>query len=438
MSENHGRESVSISPPDTVTDEENGAVENVVTTVGAKFIEVKCGSLAAKMHVELFLCPGIHQPCIEFEKEMITPKEFTVRANKDKQKDWKGSIRIGKSNLRSLMEMHSFDFFNHSHFCSAKCQSRNYITPKTRDADKGRRRSSSSQVETTSAQISELFGSRLFASAGCRLDAGTISQLVELNSALSYKSTTNLSASATPASTTTATSNNNNRNNNNNNNNDRTLSLFSLSSLNTAAAQQDCADEYVDVDGSTEVKPLDQPTTEQILRLMITEPISFWNEMNKYGLLDQLVDQLLECLSNVKCAAKTGGLAWAAPALTRVVSVLNMGDQLVNSIHSKPFGDLQSNIANRPRLSTNSLYEGSRKRSVDESSQSSQSRCSPDVKRPRVQYPSSVMTALDMDARVLQALAQAQLRLNHETERVFMQSVAPLTIPATLPAPTFD
>lgn len=32
--------------------------------------------------------------------------------------------------------------------------------------------------------------------------------------------------------------------------------------------------------------------------------------MNKFGLLDQLVDQLLECLSNVKCAAKTGGLAW--------------------------------------------------------------------------------------------------------------------------------
>ncbi|KAE9413201.1 hypothetical protein Angca_010124, partial [Angiostrongylus cantonensis] len=91
---------------------------------------VKCGTLVAKMHVELFLCPGIHQPCIEFESEMISPKEFTVRANKDKQKDWKGSIRIGRSNLRSLMEMHSFDFFNHTYFCSAKCQSRNYITPK--------------------------------------------------------------------------------------------------------------------------------------------------------------------------------------------------------------------------------------------------------------------------------------------------------------------
>ncbi|KAK5978301.1 SAND domain-containing protein [Trichostrongylus colubriformis] len=420
------RESVSISPPDTVTDDENGAVENM-GDVG-KIIEVKCGSLAAKMHVEKFLCPGIHQPCIEFEKEMITPKEFTVRANKDKQKDWKGSIRIGKSNLRSLMEMHSFDFFNHSHFCSAKCQSRNYITPKTKDSDKGRRRSSTSQAETNTIHISELLNSRLFASNACRLDAGTISQLVGLNTALNGKSNSNVTT-VTPASTTTPTTNNNNNNNNNN-----TLSLFSISSLNSTA--QDSTEEYVDVDGTTDVKQEPPtPTTEQILRLMMTEPISFWNEMNKFGLLDPLVDQLLECLSNVKCAAKTGGLAWAAPALTSVASVLHMGDQLVNSIHSKPFGELQSN---KPLLSMESVYNGSRKRSLDESSQSSQSRCSPDVKRPRVQYPTNMMTALDMDPRVLQALAQAQLRLSHETERMFMQSVAPLTIPGTLPAPTFD
>lgn len=436
MSETISRESVSISPPDTVTDEENGTLENVANV--GKYIEVKCGSLAAKMHVELFLCPGIHQPCIEFEKEMITPKEFTVRANKDKQKDWKGSIRIGKSNLRSLMEMHSFDFFNHSHFCSAKCQSRNYITPKSRDSEKGRRRSSSSQVETTPAQISELLNSRLFASTGCRLDAGTISQLVELNSVLGNKNCSTLRPSTSPTHTTTASNYNNNNNN--------TLSLFSLTSLTSTA--QDCNEEYVDVDGSEDVKPgvesatakphVDPPTTEQILRLMITEPISFWNEMNKFGLLDQLVDQLLECLSNVKCAAKTGGLAWAAPALTRVVSVLNMGDQLVNSIHSKPFIELQSNVNNNARLSMDPVYDGARKRSVDESSQSSQSRCSPDVKRPRVQYPSSMMTALDMDPRVLQALAQAQLRLTHETGRAFMQSIAPLSIPVTLPTQSFD
>eukprot|EP00080_Pristionchus_pacificus_P013377 PDM73397.1 hypothetical protein PRIPAC_40753 [Pristionchus pacificus] len=34
---------------------------------GPKIIEVKCGPLHAKMHVEHFLCPGIHQPCIELD-----------------------------------------------------------------------------------------------------------------------------------------------------------------------------------------------------------------------------------------------------------------------------------------------------------------------------------------------------------------------------------
>ncbi|ETN68609.1 SAND domain protein, partial [Necator americanus] len=121
--------------------------------------DVICGSLVAKMHIELFLCPGIHQSCIEYEGEMISPKEFTVRANKDKQKDWKGSIRIGKSNLRSLMEMHSFDFYNHSQFCSAKCQSRNYITHKEKEGDKDRR--NNIQAEKATAQISQLCNSRI-------------------------------------------------------------------------------------------------------------------------------------------------------------------------------------------------------------------------------------------------------------------------------------
>lgn len=44
----------------------------------------------------------------------------------------------------------------------------------------------------------------------------------------------------------------------------------------------------------------------------------------------------------------------------------------------------------------------------------------------------------DMDPRVLQALAQAQLRLTHETGRAFMQSIAPLSIPVTLPTQSFD
>uniref|UniRef100_A0A9J2PKB4 SAND domain-containing protein n=1 Tax=Ascaris lumbricoides TaxID=6252 RepID=A0A9J2PKB4_ASCLU len=93
-------------------------------------LEVKCGQLVARLHMEKFVCPGIHQPCIELDGELISPKEFTIRANKDKQKDWKGSIRIGKSNMRALMEMKSLNFYNHDTYCSAKCQSRNYITSK--------------------------------------------------------------------------------------------------------------------------------------------------------------------------------------------------------------------------------------------------------------------------------------------------------------------
>ncbi|VDN01754.1 unnamed protein product [Thelazia callipaeda] len=94
----------------------------------APILEVKCGHLVARLHTEKFVCPGIHQPCIELDGELISPKEFTIRANKDKQKDWKGSIRIGKSNMRALMEMKSLDFYNHENYCSAKCQSRNFMS----------------------------------------------------------------------------------------------------------------------------------------------------------------------------------------------------------------------------------------------------------------------------------------------------------------------
>ncbi|KAK6052523.1 hypothetical protein COOONC_09973 [Cooperia oncophora] len=114
--------------------------------------------------------------------------------------------------------------------------------------------------------MSELFNSRLFASAGCRIDAGTISQLVGFNGALSNKNS-NASVTTTTSESTATTITNNNNNSHSNNNN--TLSLFSLSSLNSNT--QDCADEYVDVDGTTDLKEESPtPTTEQILRLMIT------------------------------------------------------------------------------------------------------------------------------------------------------------------------
>ena len=93
----------------------------------ARILDVRCGNLTGKLYEERFTCPGIHKKCIEFEGRLVSPREFTIRAEKDKQKDWKGSIRVGRYNLRTLMEMKKIDFYDHESNCSLKCQSRNYI-----------------------------------------------------------------------------------------------------------------------------------------------------------------------------------------------------------------------------------------------------------------------------------------------------------------------
>lgn len=77
-------------------------------------MEVRCGLLTGKLHLQRFTCPGIHKRCIEYDGNgndhclcsaidlgrLISPREFTIKAEKDKQKDWKGSIRLGRQNLR--------------------------------------------------------------------------------------------------------------------------------------------------------------------------------------------------------------------------------------------------------------------------------------------------------------------------------------------------
>nr|CAD2172652.1 unnamed protein product [Meloidogyne enterolobii] len=103
--------------------------------IGAPVHEIRCGLLIGKLHMIRFTCPGIHRKCVEFEGKLISPRQFTIKAEKDKQKDWKGSIRLGKHNLRTLMEMKTLDFYEHEINCSLKCQSRNYI--KNRKAEGG-------------------------------------------------------------------------------------------------------------------------------------------------------------------------------------------------------------------------------------------------------------------------------------------------------------
>uniref|UniRef100_A0A8R1HWY6 SAND domain-containing protein n=1 Tax=Caenorhabditis japonica TaxID=281687 RepID=A0A8R1HWY6_CAEJA len=112
-------------------------------------VPVSCGTANGKMHLNMFVCPGIHQLCIEMGSEydgqpsfdlcdhsddLLTPKQFTVRGDKERQKDWKASIRVGRSSLRTHMEAQTIDFYDHSNRCSGKCQSRNYVNaPVERD-----------------------------------------------------------------------------------------------------------------------------------------------------------------------------------------------------------------------------------------------------------------------------------------------------------------
>ncbi|GMR31090.1 hypothetical protein PMAYCL1PPCAC_01285, partial [Pristionchus mayeri] len=292
---------------------------------GPRIIEVKCGPLHAKMHVEHFLCPGIHQPCIELDGEMISPKEFTVRANKDKQKDWKGSIRIGKSNLRSLMEMRSFDFYNHGLFCSAKCQSRNYITPKSAllhsseknsasssssissesDKDSSRRSSKSSIEQLLAMQLAAAPPppSAAAAAAAAKTQFGygyqpdhcdSISQFVHLQQAL---------------------------NNNNNNNDNNTVK-----------------EEIIDVTSPPEVV---LPTADQITGMMRAQPSLFWSQLAHTNLLEDVIDLVQQEVDMMRATAKHAGPASppgkAADSLCRVALSLQLGEQIAARVRTRHF-----------------------------------------------------------------------------------------------------
>ncbi|CAD6184429.1 unnamed protein product [Caenorhabditis auriculariae] len=92
-------------------------------------LPVSCGTIVGFLKTRDFLCPGINSRCILINNEQISPKEFTMLAMKDRQKDWKSAIRInGKSSLRAHMEANTIDFFDHEAQCNGRCFSRNYLT----------------------------------------------------------------------------------------------------------------------------------------------------------------------------------------------------------------------------------------------------------------------------------------------------------------------
>lgn len=162
------------SSESTAPDGSIGVDEKIVPIVMPKFMELKCGQLKGRLHTERFLCPGIREQCIEIDgcPTLLTPVEFTVKAEKSKQKDWKGAIKHDGRMLRTLMEIKQLDFYNHHVTCSYKCHSRNYITknggsapkptvPRVMPPQQKRRYSKSSPTtDTTIIQIQEELSKR--------------------------------------------------------------------------------------------------------------------------------------------------------------------------------------------------------------------------------------------------------------------------------------
>lgn len=116
-------------------------------------VPVSCGNVTGKMHLNMFMCPGIHQPCIEVGNDLLSPKQFTVRGDKERQKDWKASIRVGRSSLRTHMEASTIDFYDHANRCSGKCQSRNYVNAPSDEAAQARKNKRATDASILKTEI---------------------------------------------------------------------------------------------------------------------------------------------------------------------------------------------------------------------------------------------------------------------------------------------
>lgn len=116
-------------------------------------VPVSCGNVTGKMHLNMFMCPGIHQPCIEVGNDLLSPKQFTVRGDKERQKDWKASIRVGRSSLRTHMEASTIDFYDHPNRCSGKCQSRNYVNAPSDEAAQARKNKRATDASILKTEI---------------------------------------------------------------------------------------------------------------------------------------------------------------------------------------------------------------------------------------------------------------------------------------------
>uniref|UniRef100_A0A1I8EPT8 SAND domain-containing protein n=1 Tax=Wuchereria bancrofti TaxID=6293 RepID=A0A1I8EPT8_WUCBA len=282
----------------------------------ASVLEVRCGHLVARLHTEKFVCPGIHQPCIELDGELISPKEFTIRANKDKQKDWKGSIRIGKSNMRALMEMKSLDFYNHENYCSAKCQSRNFMSFKN---------------HLTEAYLN---ADLLYGATSSSFDEDKKSGIMSLYSQVNERSNSVVNA---------------------------IMSTF----MKGQKFDEDLMPAEEDTAGSSS----------SFIMVMKNQPIKFWAGMDEMGLLSDLTDVMITSMEHLRRLALMGPSQRDAVAerLTRVAGALDLDETIGSRIQAERLNctvetsllsnEIQAELQKKTEVSWRRLEESRRKAS---------------------------------------------------------------------------
>nr|XP_046253938.1 glucocorticoid modulatory element-binding protein 2 [Scatophagus argus] len=87
------------------------------------FYPITCGDAKATLVWKKFVCPGINVKCVQFNEQLISPKEFVCLAGKSTLKDWKRAIRLNGTMLRKIMDSGDLDFYQHTKVCSNTCRS---------------------------------------------------------------------------------------------------------------------------------------------------------------------------------------------------------------------------------------------------------------------------------------------------------------------------
>ncbi|KAM4610197.1 glucocorticoid modulatory element-binding protein 2 isoform 2-T2 [Polymixia lowei] len=87
------------------------------------FYPITCGDAKATLVWKKFVCPGINIKCVQFNEQLISPKEFVCLAGKSTLKDWKRAIRLNGTMLRKIMDSGELDFYQHAKVCSNTCRS---------------------------------------------------------------------------------------------------------------------------------------------------------------------------------------------------------------------------------------------------------------------------------------------------------------------------